>query len=289
MPNTQRTDYRRCFIAAPFGSELGVLPELLAERNISWQWAAEGVVEPQAPRAAIEAADFMLVVLNGTRADHSSTFAAGIAVGLNKPILLIQTRPLMLPLEYSRFTVVKAKLSNRDALGFHLDLFLAAPPQALPPVDSDRPHETVSYVSTTRRPQRVFEADIERRVYEAVIAAGGSAITQPTLDSQGKFRPDMLAWLGHLEAEWLDPVVIEVKHSADHKSAAHLDEKLMQFLQTARLKMALVLTGKPVPQEIGVFPNVLWLTIDDFERLIRTQQLGPYVKATRNRLVHGVR
>ena len=113
MSDEASNNYHRCFISAPIGLELGVLPELLVERGISWEWAKDDTIESQGPTSRIAAADFVLIVLNGTRADYRGVFDAGVAVGLGKPILLIQTRARGLPLDLRRFTTVKVGLRVR--------------------------------------------------------------------------------------------------------------------------------------------------------------------------------
>jgi len=282
---------QQCFISAPFGLALGVLPELLAKRGVSWEWAKDATLQGQDAKMGIAAADFLLVVLNGTRADYRGAFDAGVAVGLGKPVLLIQTNARMLPLDFRSFTTVKASLSNRDALNFHLDLFLATPTSALRPADREvrGSLEQTPIPSKPDQSQIPFKSALELRAYEAIVAAGGSAIYEPRTDSEVRFRPDLLAWLGHLDAELLDPVVIEVKHRAEPITARRLEEQLLGFMHGARVRTALVVTVMPPPpREQQASPNVLWLTIDEFERLAQTGHLGVFVREMRNRILHGV-
>jgi len=288
MPLPSNGDYQRCFISAPFGIELGALPNLLEERGISWEWAKDATLDNNDPAAGISAADFVLVVLNGTRADYRSTFEAGLALGLGKPVLLIQTRSRPLPLDYRRFTTVKVSLSNRDALAFHLDLFLASPAPRARSLEQPSPPTESAPSQIKRREPRVFETDLERRAYDAVLAAGGTAIAEPQVAPDAKFRPDLLAWLGHLDGELLDPAVIEVRSRADASTVRRLEEQLLAFMVGARVRTALVLTSVPVPpREQQASANILWLTIDDFENLAGTARLGDFVRQARNRIVHG--
>lgn len=287
MSQPLQSYYRRCFISAPFGLELSSLTDLLAERAISWEWAKDANLDTHDPSAGITASDFALIVLNGTRADYRGAFDAGVAIGLGKPVLLIQTRSRPLPLDYRRFTTVKVSLSDSDALAFHLDLFLASPP-FVPSAERPTPPREHSPSHGQRRDPGVFESDLERRAYDAVVAAGGTATAEPRLDPEAKFRPDLLAWLGHLDADLLDPTVIEVRHHADPKTMGRLEERLLTFMQGARARTALVLTTTPAPRrQQRASPNILWLTIDEFEALARSAKLGEFVRRARNRIVHG--
>lgn len=292
MPELLRNPYKRCFISAPFGLDLGVLPRVLGNRGISWEWTKEQTLGSQDSRLGIAAADFVLVIMNGTKGDYRGAFDVGIAVGLLKPILLIQVKGRALPLDYRRFTTVKISLLNEDALNFHLELFLASPPVLPQAAEVELPRQE-QFSSTLREHRSHYSgnSDLERRIYNSVIAAGGTAIPQPNIDSKSKFRPDFLVWLGKLDSEFLDPVVVEVKRTVfDGSSARKLEEQLLNFMQTARFGMALVLTATPPPErQQQLSPNVLWLTIDEFEKLLGSEQLGSYVRDTRNRITHGSR
>ncbi|SDR18206.1 Nucleoside 2-deoxyribosyltransferase [Pseudomonas grimontii] len=291
MSDISKSSSKRCYISAPFGLELDVLPMLLAERDVFWEWAKDESYEGRDATDRIAAADFVVVILNGTSADYRGAFEAGVAAGLGKPVFLIQTKARTIPIDYSRFTIVKASLSNNEALKFHLDLFLASPPVPSVSTGTKRSkNDTSSRLAKVRQPVRPFDSLVEKRVFDAVIAAGGSAISQPQSTPGAKFRPDLLAWLGNLDPELLDPVVIEVKGDVSLENALLLNQRLWDFIQSARLELALVVTTSIPPRpEQQLSPNVLWLTIQDFERLVSSGQLGEYIRKTRNRIVHGVR
>ncbi|EPJ5553695.1 TPA: hypothetical protein ACSQMU_005261 [Pseudomonas aeruginosa] len=288
MSEKPECKFKRCYISAPFGLDLGSLPELLADRDVSWEWAKDEPLENEGVSERVAASDFVLIVLNGTKSDYRGAFESGLAVGLGKPVLLIQTKARSLPLDYSLFAVIKTSLHDRDALKFHLDLFLASPPAS-----SAKPKRikslTPALQTKPRQSSKTFDSVLEQRVFEAVIAAGGSAISQPPASPDVKYRPDLLAWLGHLEPEYLDPVAIEVKSVVNVERGAQVDQRLGGFIQSARLKMALVVTDSPMQDREQLLPNIIWLDINTFELLARSGQLGVYVRETRNRIVHGVR
>ena len=280
--------YHRCFISAPVGLDLGALPQLLIDHGISWEWSKDENLSEQNPAARIAAADFTLIVLNGTRADYRGVFDAGMATGLRKPVLLIQSKTRTLPIDLRQFTVVKASLANREALKFHLDLFLATP-------TTSKDRAVVTQVSTRAiTPARAYASSsgnaLEQRVYDAVVAAGGSAVSEPTTTSEGRYRPDLLAWMGAVDAELLDPVAIEIKGRVDLVDASRIEDRLLGFMTSARVKSGFILTASAVPvREQQLSSNVLWLTIAEFERLARDGRLGSFVRETRNRIMHGMR
>jgi hypothetical protein len=283
--------YQRCYISAPAGLELGVLPELLSSRGVAWEWAEAHPYEVTDAIGAIQSADFAIVVLNGTIADYRAVFDAGIALALGKRLLIVQAYSRPLPIDLRKATIVKAGLSNREALSFHLDMFLASPPSSQSFIGSDRkPVEPLAQMPSAKDERLLFTSELERRAYDAVISAGGSAVVEPTHGSDSRFRPDLLAWLGNIDAELLDPVVIEVRTRADANSARQLEKQLLSFMQSTRVRTALVLTADiPPERDQQLSASVLWLTISKFEELTRTGGLGPHVRDNRNRILHGAR
>jgi hypothetical protein len=131
---------------------------------------------------------------------------------------------------------------------------------------------------------------MERRVFDAVLAAGGSAIGEPTTGSQLRYRPDLLASFGAVEPELLDLVAIEVKNRVATGEASKVEDRLLGFMASARVKTGFVITSAPPPsrgQQLS--PNILWVSIELFEDLAQSGQLGAYVRETRNRVMHGLR
>src|ERR1700761_2599345 len=94
-----RNRYHRCFVSAPIGLDLGYLPDVLTEKQITWEWANEYPVAVPNVANAIRGADFFVGVINATQADYRVLYEAGIATGLNKPILMIVARKRPMPFE----------------------------------------------------------------------------------------------------------------------------------------------------------------------------------------------
>lgn len=290
MPNSAPT-YNRCYISAPIGLSLGALPELLAARGIAWEWAQNTNLAEQNSRDQIAAADFALIVLNRTRADYQGIFDAGIAAGLDKPAFLLQSKARPLPVDLRRFASAKVSLSDRNALEFHLDLFLATPRDSVRASVSSKP--VSSLIRRQSDPNSVgplLKSDMERRVFDAVLAAGGTAIAEPATESHLRYRPDLLASFGAIEPQLLDLVAIEVKTRVATGEALKVEDRLLGFMASARVKTAFVITGAPPPirgQQLS--PNILWVSIELFEDLAHSGRLGGYVRETRNRIMHGLR
>lgn len=277
----------KCFIAAPVGIDLGCLPSVLSDKAISWEWATETTAV--GPLDAIRRCDFVIGILNGSKSDQQALFELGVAAGLGKRIFLI-TNGRRVGFETFGIPAIKLSLKDSVALAFRLELFLASPyreyPSAPPPLSSpiSLPKEQFGNVKHGGVTQ------LERRAYDIIGIAGGRAILEPegAISESKRYRPDLLAWLGHLDAELLDPTVIEVKTRVDEKDAFRLEERLLSFMQSSGVRTAFILTAvEPPVARRHLSAYIYWLTIDAFEELARTAKLGHFVRAERNRAMHG--
>jgi hypothetical protein len=281
----------KCYIAAPAGVDLGALPDVLSDRAISWEWAKGTANALPSPSEAIIAADFLIGIVDGSRSDSQVFYEVGLAAGLGKPVLLI-AKGRKIPSDLRQFQVAKVPLKDRRALGLHIDIFLKTPKREL---EERSPSQRTSAATLNRLPRASTEfhgtvSELEDRAYNIVEACGGRAIAQPSDSVRAKYRPDLLAWLGHQDAELLDPTVIEIRRRVYPKDMRQIEEQLLVFMQATGIRTAFVLTAESPPQvERQLSPYIYWLTLDEFEALARQSKLGTYVRETRNRVMHGAR
>jgi hypothetical protein len=273
--------------------DLGVLPEILGERGIGWEWARASAPGLANPYMAIRRADFFIGVLNGTRADYRVIHETGAAAALAKPVLLIMSPLRKLPVDLRRFTIAHVKLTDDRALRFHLDVFLAAPERNVfevrGPVSSSVP-EPPSIPARIRTRPATRESRLEQEVFDLIQQAGGSAVVELRTGAPERYRPDLLVWLGSQEPELLDPAVIEVKGRVERGTIRSIEERLLGFMGTSGVRTGLVITSEVVPERSQpAWPNIFWLDLQTFRDLLQSSRLGPYLRESRNRAVHGVR
>ena len=284
---------KSCFVSAPAGIDLGFLPDVLGERGINWEWAKENVSEFTNPYLAIRNADFFIGILNGTRADYRVMHETGAAAALSKPVLLILSPLRKLPVDLRWFTVAHIKLSDVRALRFHVDAFLSAPHRSA----FERHRQVSSSIpkppsfSASERSQHVTpESKLEQEVFDLIVKAGGSAILEPGSNVPQRYRPDLLVWLGSQEPELLDPAVIEVKRRVERGKIHLIEDQLLGFMGSSGVRTGIIITSEPVPERSQPrWPTVFWLDLQTFRELLQSSRLGPYLRESRNRAVHGVR
>ena len=88
MPTAKPRARRSCFIVGPIGTELNVIRNALAGRNIDVLECGQTRIAGPSLVSMVKQADFVCVLLGDTAFDPA-TFAAGVAVGLRKPTLLV--------------------------------------------------------------------------------------------------------------------------------------------------------------------------------------------------------
>lgn len=284
FPDTQR--FFRCFISAPFGMNLGVLPLLLGERHIAWNWSSDTVAGARfAP--SIQKCDFAIAVLDGSQSDQRVLYEVGLAEGLGKPVLTIAVSKRVGSLARSLFSPVEVKLSEKDALSFQLDAFLSTPHETV--FESGRTTTTTNTIvpSLPELPARQFHSHLEARIYHAIREAGGNAILEPETD-QSNSRPDLLIWLPSEDPEFLDPAVIEIRRRLTTSEARRAEQKLLDFMQASGVRCGFILTEQPaLEKRRSISPNIFWLSIDEFVSLTVDHRLGQHVRSLRNRAAHG--
>lgn len=287
-------NFSSCFVSAPAGKDLGVLPEILGERGIGWEWAKASTPELANPYAGIRSADFFIGVLNGTRADYRVIHETGAAAALAKPVLLIMSPLRKLPLDLRRFTIAHVKLTDSQALRLHVSAFLATPERNVfedrGPVLTPVP-EPPSVPATKRTQPSTPESRLEQEVFDLIQRAGGSAVVQPEGNySSERYRPDLLVWLGSQDPELLDPAVVEVKRRVERGAIRSIEERLLSFMGTSGVRTGLVITSDAVPERSQpAWPNIFWLDLQTLRDLLESSRLGSYLRESRNRAVHGVR
>lgn len=265
---------------------LGELPMLLGERRIGWNWSEDASVGTRyAPM--IQRCDFVIAVLDGSQSDQRVLYEVGLAEGLGKPVFFIASNKRVSRSAHALFALVDVKLSDREALSFHLDTFLSTPhvnvfDKNRPPLPSSsfEPKDSVL-------PVHPFHSQLEARIYTTITEIGGSAIVEPKHD-KSRFRPDMLMWLGSQDPELFDPAVIEIKSRIDANNAHRAEKQLLEFMVAAGIGCGLLLTEQEPPQKRRpISPYIFWLSVDQFVSLARDGKLGSHVRNLRNRAVHG--
>lgn len=262
------------------------MPLILSERNIRWNWSADAV-DGAGFAQKIKACDFTIAVLDGSQSDQRVLYEVGLSEGMGKPVLIIVAGKRVGYFARTQFPSVYVKLTEMEALAFHLDAFMSTPHEQIftREVATTPKYPIVS--PTFGIPAQQTYSSLEARIFDTVREVGGSAIVDPKFDKDS-YRPDLLIWLTSQDSELFDPAAIEVKQTLSSADVRRVERRLLDFMQSAGVRCGFLLTEKPPlarwrPTSLLIF----WLSLDEFICLTRNRQLGEHVRHMRNRAAHG--
>jgi hypothetical protein len=217
-------------------------------------------------------------------------FEAGIAVGQDKPLLVVADSKIKLPPALAGVLTIRARLDDIHAIDFALDQARGRTPHP--------PHR----VAASGRP---LGSQVDELLARLSVPVEGStereavAVLQTALEESGVIAAqgggaddffDLGIWSDDLDSIAANPLLVEVKRVfstvAFSQVLRHLDAH-----PTAR--MALVVSLLPIEgrsvkgQGAGTYP-VLAIELRDLLERMRTSSFAEVVRAMRNRSVHGL-
>ena len=298
---TQITRQNKCFISAPTGADLDVLISLLAEHGYSVHAPdsyAPGERWIDALRRNLAEADLVVGVLQPNLPAANVTFELGLATGLDKRVVVIAPAEISeLPQAFSAFLVVRASLTNREAIGFALDQIAAAPkrraPQGQPLI---KPaiilgSEINQYIRLMDSAQT--ESQIIETLRQLLIAAGADIVVSEPKLGEGA-RPDLAIWSDVLGPYVGNPLLVEVKKRI--RGTREFQEtlnRIQRYMNLAGSMWSILLyiegpNAEEVKSNTRTSPNIIAMPMQTFMERLRAESLFDVVRTLRNKRVHGV-
>jgi hypothetical protein len=306
MADTNRV-LKTCFISAPFGADLGVLPSLLDRRGIQWEWAKlEPSYSERLPgdlRRIIRRVNFVAAVLIDASDDANILYEVGIAVGIGKPVFLILPMERQVPLKLIGFPHVRASLKDEKAISFHLDMFFRYLTMSegrfrYPVTEQLRPSALRGSTNPPDNKPEQFRnlepgSQLETEIVDLIEQSGGQVLLQNP-DTK-LFTPDLLVWFPEQTSDLINPAVIELKgHPLSPHQLEQLELQLMAFLEGAGVRTGVIVAPNVEDERRTGFRgnpalNVFFVNLDRFRQLLRTERLAEHLRQERNRAAHGLR
>jgi len=274
-----------CFIAAEHSAERSLLRRQLEERQITC-FSVDKVNASGGPSVSIHAliqrSDFVVGILS-LHTSMNVTFELGVALGLNKPLLLFGDKSSSIPSDLASINILRLdKLAPEGWTGY-IDAFLQTvrPPKAIS-MKSPRPKGTES-ARRWREIRADFARLLERRGGEA--AAEFERLTErafmraglATSDSPGRdFGADFAVASPKLIEVFSLPILIEVKFTVEKRPLQDTLGRLATLVRERRGGAGLVVTAQPTKANVHsdfVVPVAViaaeelfdWLQKDQFE------------------------
>ncbi|CAN7680752.1 hypothetical protein LJR235_005378 [Pararhizobium sp. LjRoot235] len=288
-----------CYISAPAGANLDVIRSVLIDNNIDilvpdelregTDWASDAA-------SMIRQADLVIGVLTQERRSQWVLLELGMALGVQKRILLIAPPKSFVPPQIQGLITLRIALSNREALSFTLEQLLAAPAptqKSLPtPVHnkSGLGQRASTYLSQIN--QRIADsefASVERIVADALRESGLEAVSESKHNDR---RFDIAVWSDELQPFVGNPLLIEVRgqwRDADREKSMLRSFQMQTLKAGARWGLLIHGGDKEIPQRVlaSVAPTILTISIEALFSNLSTRSFARIVSDLRNDRVHG--
>jgi hypothetical protein len=270
---------------------MAVVKAVLAERGIAASFPTDSARYPGSDSALDELrqAKWVLAVLpehSPHPTDANLYFELGFAFALSKPVLTIAKGVLHLPAWVAHRVVIQAEPADREAIAFAVDQMLAAPVskdrRTAAPIHSqpigakaDRLLARLNRIAATSQPARERMKAAEQLVFEALNASGLAAVEMAT---SAKQRVDFAVWADELGSTNANPVVIEVRWSAD-SIRDELLHKLDRLVSEHRAGTALLLV---VTGDVRGVVLRYRTTVDPFTTRVRVMSVADFLRTLRH-------
>ncbi len=307
-----------CFISAPSGVNTNIIKKILEEKGIEViQLVNEifiGDLISKKIDQLISNADFILAILDETKSNSNVFVEIGMAKALKKKIIIISPPGIILPSHLQDIIIIKANISNTEALEFNVE-------QALPFLSVTKKRKPKHYVvKITESVQVSDRLEIKkqsktnplgpianelrnelRNITEKNFNQSGIDLVKHVIQKSGikvvvenrtTKDADFAVWVNELGSILDNPFLIELKFSIDHQHISNLIDQISSHFQKGKRNWALILFLKG-PAEIELDEKVrsstiLFLQIEKFLKLLEQKSFGEIILQLRNNRVHGV-
>jgi hypothetical protein len=218
---------RRCFISAAYGERLDALQRVLNRLGLTGESATSGTPHRTVlftVAAAIKKAEFVIGVFHDLAPRSNVVLELGIAVGLNKPMLLLTSGANVHLFDLSSYPHFTTDLQDEDILYLQLDAFLRS---------LRRHHCGKAFRAQGAIRDESFETALEQSVATAILRAGGR-VTVPSCNGQSGIV-DLLMWLPHQDKHLFNPAAVRVRSRVDPDELPALQRKLAEFVRSSGL------------------------------------------------------
>ncbi|MFI1919353.1 hypothetical protein [Nocardia sp. NPDC020380] len=308
-----------CLVMKPASLDLDVLFEILKDREVDFELSSHLGAGADLAGEAIDRFDCGIAVIPPGTEHNSGARAAlfielGIAVARRVSLLVI-VDPNEPPLPgLGDLMTVRATEENREALSFHVGLFLERlrrqriqsdlwdfydsqraqrPALIFGPTGTGKATKISSLIQeflatqSLRPPKRMErEADIVKFIEELLTAHGAIAQREVRISN------DAGVDLAFSVPTFSETVLVEVvKGSRGTKTVSAALEQLSQYVRSSHQAIGLLLydapDGLPALSASANYPMVWAMSLTDFYRKVLDNQLDALLVGARNQMVHG--
>ncbi len=307
QPSVATRRPRTCFIAAPAGLDVGPLTTELSNHGIAMPDAAPfltGSFDWQTLTRSIKDVDIVVAVISSSSPDPNVLVGLGIALGADRPLLLLIDPKADLPWALRGTYYVRATPADIDAIRFHLGVFLSrleepSEEQVPQPLHrSRRPgHDALAHANDKisawkENGGQPSELDLVSVLAELFTDAGYITVSG---DNEGviaatESTPDLAIWMDDIQDWGGNPLLVEVRSCAvvEQDSVRQLQEYVAQAQSYLGL---IVHWNDEHPHEVPTFVATSWpliakMSVRDVVESLRHGTFAADLLHLRNRALH---
>jgi hypothetical protein len=248
---------------------------------------------PEITTECMRQSEIVIAVLGTGGVGANVFFELGLAHGLGKRILVIAEENAVLTARSLGDPYILAKPDDAEAVGAAVKDILALPHHGERPLEApekqSRPiGDLAEELLADLRPldKNASEQKYVDVVRRAIEASGVTAITEAKL---GDAHVDLAVWSDDLEPWVQNPLLIDVKINIPTKGQVKaLADQMLWHLEKGRLSNALVIyvSAAHLAKQETHFPQVLFVSIQEFLESLRDSGFGDVVRRLRTRGLH---
>jgi hypothetical protein len=276
---------------------------------------------PSEIRRRIESADFVCGVVVGDEAtgrnfSENVIFELGIALGCERPIFIVANSSEQIPYSLSSYPHILGALRNREAIQFHIGVFLKSlniekrleksPPKSTPKEEarahSHRFEQVGEFVE--RETLENYRAELEQirhrvdrvgsdvdltRDIARIFEIAGASVADKRVGAE-QMVPDLVAWFREPAADLGQAILVEVKRKLRDPSTIESASKQVDRYMSAAGIRAGVLLGADGPDEVQIrFATsgyIFLLSVNALISMVAKGRLTKGLLEARNRYVH---
>ena len=295
----------RCYISAPFGTDLTLIKDILKEKKIiTTNQGMVGTGEPiiNTVKKAIENSNFICGIIPREIGSENIFFDIGMAYAINKPIILLFDSNIDIPIFLNNLSYVKVNFKNESSIKLALNSFID---YGLPNYNTNKKyyHEIkkqfdqnlVTNFFYEFNERRIYEVDVNHFLEKLLKEAGYTVETKYNIKSENKlYRPDIAVWIEELQNIFKNPILIEIKRITTDKNLLDTEIQLTNYLKIIEGNIGIIvyygaqdIKYPYVAQDIVIKPLIVSFNIYEFVDLIKNHNLENKLTVIRNQVAHG--
>jgi len=280
-------------IISPPTADLHVIKTTLEQHGynvLAPDMIARGATWVDALAQAIGRADLIIGVCDGATPSPSVAFDLGVAAAADADILIVASPECELPTAFSSFFLVRADVTNEEALGFFFANLGPHKSRARRRSRDSLPTLTDRVAGYARIAKSASSRELEDLVATIFTDAGFDARSAHRV---GPREIDLAVWSDSL-APYLDnPLLIEVKDDLSGDAMHRALAQVTNVAQAAGVRWALIVyrrgpSERELASQVRQASRILVISFDQLLTQLKQASLFDILRGLRNRKVHGV-